>query len=66
MASIHRINEATTQNGPITPGDLLVSSSTPGHVMRCRDPQRCQGALIGKALEPLRTDTGVIEMLLMR
>ena len=66
MALMGRVPvKATTENGPIRPGDLLVSSSTPGHVMRCADPQRCQGALIGKALEPLHTDEGTIEMLLM-
>lgn len=66
MALMGRVPvKATTENGSITPGDLLVSSSTPGHVMRCADPPRCQGALIGKALEPLETDRGIIEMLLM-
>jgi V8-like Glu-specific endopeptidase len=58
--------KATTENGPIRPGDLLVSSSTPGHVMRCDEPKECKGAIIGKALEPLKEGTGVIKMLVMR
>ncbi|MFQ6034173.1 MAG: hypothetical protein ACE5KR_04855, partial [Candidatus Bipolaricaulia bacterium] len=58
--------KATTENGPIRPGDLLVSSSTPGYVMRCGDPAECEGAIVGKALEPLESDMGVIEMLVMR
>lgn len=58
--------KAATENGPIQPGDLLVSSSTPGHVMRCSDPKECEGAVIGKALAPLETGTGLILMLVMR
>jgi hypothetical protein len=79
LASRYRINDqpllalmgvvpvkATTENGPIKPGDLLVSSSIPGHVMRCDDPKECEGAIIGKALEPLDEGIGVIKMLVMR
>jgi len=58
--------KATAENGPIRPGDLLVSSSKPGYVMRCGDPERCEGAIVGKALEPLKSDMGVIQMLVMR
>ncbi len=36
--------------GPITGGDLLVSSSTPGHAMAATDPTRTPGAVLGKAL----------------
>lgn len=58
--------KASAENGPIQVGDLLVSSSTPGHVMRCTDLEKCAGALIGKALESLGTRTGTIEMLVVR
>jgi hypothetical protein len=58
--------KATTENGPIRPGDLLVSASLPGHVMRCPDPRECEGAVLGKALEPLAQGRGIIVMLVMR
>ena len=58
--------KATTENGPIRVGDLLVSSSTPGAVMRCDEPEGCSGTLVGKALEALEHGDGMIEVLLMR
>jgi hypothetical protein len=58
--------KATTENGPIEPGDLLVSASTPGYVMRCPDSQQCEGTIVGKALEPLDKGAGLILMLLVR
>jgi hypothetical protein len=56
--------KATTQNGPIRPGDLLTVSSKPGYAMRCAEPQACAGA-IGKALEALERGQGSILVLLM-
>ena len=53
--------KATAQNGPIRPGDLLVTSSVPGHAMRDDDPRN--GTIVGKALEPLDSGTGVIRVL---
>jgi len=50
-------------DGPITTGDLLVTSSTPGHAMKGTDRARMLGAVVGKALEPLREGTGVIQVL---
>lgn len=58
--------KATTENGPIRVGDLLTSSSKPGYAMRCENTQKCEGAIIGKALEALEDEEGVIVMLLMR
>jgi subtilisin family serine protease len=58
--------KATTENGPIRPGDLLTSASKPGYAMRCEDIHRCEGAIIGKALEALDESEGVILVLLMR
>jgi hypothetical protein len=51
------------ENGPIQAGDLLVASSTPGHAMRGTDRSRMFGAIVGKALEPLSGDKGVIQVL---
>jgi hypothetical protein len=58
--------KATTENGPIRPGDLLTSASKPGYAMRCEDIHRCEGAIIGKALEALDKGEGVILILLVR
>ncbi len=49
--------------GAIQPGDLLVSSPTPGHAMRADDAPA--GTVIGKALEPLNDGTGRVLMLVM-
>ena len=56
---------ASAENGPIQIGDLLVSAALPGHAMRCASPSACEGALIGKALQPLREGQGVILVLVM-
>ena len=54
----------STENGPIRRGDLLVSSSTPGHAMKGTDTSRMLGAILGKALENFEgTGTGVIKVL---
>jgi photosystem II stability/assembly factor-like uncharacterized protein len=58
--------KATTENGPIRPGDLLTSASKPGYAMRCVDVTQCEGAIIGKALEALDKGEGVILVLLVR
>jgi hypothetical protein len=42
-----------TETG-VEPGDLLTTSSTPGYAMKVRDPQRAAGAVLGKAMEPLK------------
>ena len=49
--------------GAIRVGDLLTTSPTPGHVMRCTDRLQCIGAVVGKALEPLDSGAGVILIL---
>lgn len=53
----------TADNGAIQVGDLLVSSSTPGYAMKGTDRTRMLGAVVGKALEPLTKDTGVVQVL---
>jgi hypothetical protein len=47
----------------IEPGDLLVSSGTPGHAMKCTSRRPAAGTVIGKALERLDKGTGVIQVL---
>jgi hypothetical protein len=49
-------------NGPIQPGDLLVTASLPGHAMRAGENPP-QGTVLGKALEGLETGTGTILIL---
>lgn len=53
--------KVSAENGPIQPGDLLVTSGTPGHVMRDDNPK--VGTVVGKALGSLSSGTGVIEIL---
>ncbi|MFB3816001.1 MAG: hypothetical protein ACE14L_18010, partial [Terriglobales bacterium] len=55
--------KVTTENGPIKRGDLLVSSSKPGYAMKGTDREKMVGAVVGKALEPLASGEGVIEVL---
>jgi hypothetical protein len=52
----------TAENGPIRPGDLLVSSSTLGYAMKGTDRNKMLGAVIGKALGGLDSGKGVIEV----
>jgi hypothetical protein len=51
------------RHGPIEAGDLLTTSPTPGHAMRAGDPARAVGAIIGKALRPMRNGSGLIPIL---
>ncbi|MBN2564118.1 MAG: hypothetical protein JXB46_00245, partial [Candidatus Eisenbacteria bacterium] len=41
----------------IEPGDLLTTSDVPGYAMKATDGQRAQGAILGKAMEPLAAGT---------
>jgi hypothetical protein len=65
LVGIVRAN-ATTRGGAIRYGDLLTSSSVPGHLMRCASPARCVGAIVGKALQPLQKGEGQILVLIWR
>jgi len=56
--------KVSSENGAIEPGDLLVSASTPGYAMKGTDSARLTGAVIGKALAPLKSGSGVIEVLI--
>ena len=55
--------KVTAENGPIAAGDLLVTSSTPGHAMKGTDRSRMLGAVVGKALEPMQKGIGLIQVL---
>jgi hypothetical protein len=55
--------KVTNEAGSIQVGDLLTTSSTPGFAMRCADRVECIGAILGKALEPLSTQTGIVRAL---
>lgn len=55
--------KVSAENGSIKRGDLLVTSSTPGHAMKGTDRSKMLGAVVGKALEPLAEGKGVIQVL---
>jgi hypothetical protein len=48
---------------PIQVGDLLTTSSTPGHAMKASEPAKAFGAVIGKALRPLESGRDIIPIL---
>ena len=52
------------QSSPIEIGDLLTTSSTPGHAMKASDPVRAFGAVVGKALGHLTEGRGLIPILI--
>ena len=54
--------KVSAENGPIHPGDLLVSSSKVGYAMKGTDRSRMLGAVVGKAIGSLDSGTGVIEV----
>jgi hypothetical protein len=56
--------KVSAENGPILPGDMLVSSSTAGHAMN-GGPDPPQGTVIGKALQTLSSERGWIRMLVL-
>ncbi len=50
-------------NGPIEPGDMLTTSSAPGHAMKATDLTAAQGAIIGKAMTALPEGRGLVLVL---
>jgi hypothetical protein len=55
--------KVSAENGPIRPGDLLVTSPTPGHAMRA-DPEKVRpGMILGKALDSWDEGLGTIQVL---
>jgi len=64
VALVGRVSaKVSAENGPIRVGDLLTTSNTPGHLMRCADLSKCAGAIAGKALQPLEKGKGLIKIL---
>ena len=51
------------QYSPIEIGDLLTTSPTLGHAMRAEELSKAFGAVIGKAMRPLREGKGLIPVL---
>ncbi|HEV8481516.1 MAG TPA: hypothetical protein VGR66_12045 [Candidatus Eisenbacteria bacterium] len=49
--------------GAVHPGDLLVSSPTPGYAMCANDVSRRAGAVLGKAMTSLETGRGLVLVL---
>ena len=49
--------------GAIEPGDLLTTSSTPGHAMKANDATLAGGAIIGKAMTRLESGKGLVLVL---
>jgi hypothetical protein len=49
---------------PIEVGDLLTTAPTPGYAMKASDPLKAFGAVIGKALCPLKAGRGLVPILI--
>ncbi len=56
--------KADAQYGAIEIGDLLTTSSTPGHAMKAADPTKALGTVIGKALGRLSQGQGLVPILI--
>jgi hypothetical protein len=64
IALMGRVNcRVDADFGPIEVGDLLTTSATIGYAMKASDPARSFGAVIGKALKPLKAGRDLIPIL---
>lgn len=61
MGKLWALADATS--GSIRCGDLLTTSSRPGHAQRVCERERAFGAVIGKALTALTSGTGLVRVL---
>lgn len=52
--------------GAIEVGDMLTTSTTPGHAMKASESALAFGAVIGKALQPLHEGVRLIPVLVVR
>jgi hypothetical protein len=57
--------KASAENGPIAVGDLLTTSSIPGHAMMVVNRLTSAGTIVGKAMEWLASGTGMIKVMVM-
>lgn len=48
---------------PIEPGDFLTTSNVPGHAMKAVDERAFHGAILGKAMTPLKNGKGLVLVL---
>ncbi len=55
--------QAEADTAPIQPGDLLTTSSIPGHAMKATEDSRSHGAIIGKAMSSLKEGRGLVLVL---
>ena len=55
--------KAEAFSGPIRPGELLTTSHISGYAMRVSDNERSQGAVLGKAMTALNSETGLVLVL---
>lgn len=55
--------QVDARHAPIVAGDLLTTSSTPGHAMKVAEPAQALGAIVGKALDDLSKGQGLISVL---
>jgi hypothetical protein len=58
---VYALADATS--APIKPGDLLTTSTMPGHCMKAGDRGRAQGAILGKAMTGLKEGQGKVLVL---
>jgi hypothetical protein len=58
---VYALADAST--GSIKPGDLLTTSSIPGHCMKATDHTKAQGSIIGKAMSSLEKGKGMVLVL---
>jgi hypothetical protein len=64
IAMVGKVNcKVDAQYAAIEVGDLLTTSPTSGHAMKAKDPLHAFGAIIGKALRPLKEGQGLIPIL---
>jgi hypothetical protein len=64
IALIGRVKaKVSAEAGAIQVGDLLTTSSTPGHLMKCSNISKGTGAVVGKALEAHESGKGIITVL---
>src|ERR1700738_4563337 len=65
IALIGKVNcKVDARYSPIEVGDLLTTSSTPGHAMKASEPQKAFGSIIGKALRVIGEGQGLIPILI--
>ncbi len=64
VALVGKVNcKVDARFGAVDVGDLLTTSTRPGHAMKAIDQQRAFGAVLGKALRPLASGDGLIPVL---